>query len=163
MTDEEVYHIKKVNEAKSASHKKRLAEMTPEQKAERQASIDSGVTDETIAKRKASAQRTWDNKTPEEREAWRARCREIKKGSPGNLENLKKGWSPEAHEKAIQASADLRRGTTETDEHKSAISEGLRLAYAEGRRKREPRSEETKRKISETKKRRNAEVHQETS
>lgn len=32
---------------------------------------------------------------------------------------------------------------------------GLKLAYAEGRRKREPRSEETKQKISETKLRNN--------
>jgi hypothetical protein len=157
VTDEEAYHIKKVNEAKSASHKRRLAEMPPEQKAERQAHIDAGVTAETIAKRRASAQRTWASKTPEEREAWRARCREIKKGSSGNIENLKKGWSSEAHEKAIQASADLRRGTTETDEHKSAIYEGLRLAYAEGRRRRE-HTEETKLKISETKKLQNAEA-----
>ena len=107
---------------------------TPEEKAERQAKINAGVTQETIAKRKATAQTTWANKTPEEREAWAAKCRAIKAGSKGNLENLKKGWAPEVRAKAIQASADLRRGVPETDEHKAAISEGLRLAYTEGRR-----------------------------
>jgi hypothetical protein len=150
ITPENAYRIQKINQAKSDSHKKRLAEMTPEQKADRQAKISAGVTSETISKRKASAQATWANKTPEEREAWKARCRAIKAGSKGNVENLKKGWTPEVRAKAIQASADLRRGVLETDEHKAAISEGLRLAYAEGRHKRE-HTEETKQKISATK------------
>ena len=134
VTEEEAYHVLKVNAAKSASHKKRLANMTPDEKAERQAKINAGVTAETLAKRKATSQSTWANKTPEEREAWAAKCRAIKAGSKGNLENLKKGWAPEVRAKAIQASADLRRGMPETDEHKVAISEGVRRAYTEGRR-----------------------------
>lgn len=41
------------------------------------------------------------------------------------------------------------------EEWNEKISEGLKLAYAEGRRVAEPRSEETKQKISETKKAQN--------
>ena len=148
-------YVTKINAAKSKTHKSKHANMTPEEEAAWQAKRQAGVTSETISARASSARATWAAKTIEEREAWAARCRDIKAGTPGNVENLKKGWTPEVQEKARQASAEVLRGSTETAEHKAAISEGLKLAYAEGRRKREPRSEETKQKISETKLRNN--------
>lgn len=104
------------------------------------------------ARRTASAKATWANKTEAEREAWRARCREVKRGAPGNVANLSKGWSSEVHAKAIQASADIRRGKPVSAEQKRKTSESLKAAYASGLRKR-GHTEETKRKISETKRR----------
>ena len=90
--------------------------------------------------------------TPEQRAERARKISETKRaqGSKGNIENLRKGWSPEVHAKAIEASAEARRGTEHTEEHRTAIADGLKAAYAEGRRKR-GHSEETKRKISETK------------
>jgi hypothetical protein len=161
----------KANQLRGEATRARMAAMTPEERADRAAKISAANkgkskrqfgprasrgpdSAETVAKRQAAVAQKWANKTPEEREAWKARCREIKKGSKGNLENLKKGWNPEVRAKAIEASAELRRGKTETEEQKAAISEGLRIAYSEGRHRR-GHSEETKHKISETKCRRN--------
>lgn len=149
-TPDDAYHVAKINAAKSVSHKTRIAALSPEQAAERQAKIAAGVTPEVISARAAGAKAAWANKTPEERAAWRARCRAVKAGSKGNIENLRKGWSPEVHAKAIEASAEARRGTEHTEEHKAKIADGLARSYAEGRRRR-GHTEETKRKISETK------------
>jgi hypothetical protein len=53
----------------------------------------------------------------------------------GNLENLREGWTPEVHQKAVAAAAALHRGTTLKEEHCRKISESLKRAYATGRRK----------------------------
>ena len=149
--DWELRRQEKANQLRGEATRARMAAMTPEERAARAAKISAANTGkskrqfgprasrapdspETIAKRQAGVAQAWANKTPEEREAWKAKCRAIKAGSKGNIENLKKGWQPEVRAKAIQASADLRRGVPETDEHKAAISEGVRRAYTEGRR-----------------------------
>lgn len=41
---------------------------------------------------------------------------------------------PEVHARAVAASADARRGVPLADEQKTAISDGLKRAYTEGRR-----------------------------
>lgn len=76
-----------------------------------------------------------------------------KAANPGGLARSIANLVPptaESQAKAVAASADARRGTHETQEHRTKIADGLRLAYAEGRRAR-GHSEETKRKISESK------------
>lgn len=166
----------KANAIRGDAHRKWWAEATPEQKAARNAKVSASnrghkkrqfltpeqraahderriaaaQTPEAQAKRAASNVSTWANKTPEEREAWKGRCREVKRGAPGNAANLSKGWSPEVRAKALEKSADLRRGKPVSDEQKQKTSESLKRAYAEGPRGR-GHTEETKRKISETK------------
>lgn len=61
-----------------------------------------------------------------------------------------KSPSSSSLQKAIARSAEVRRGVPESAEQRSAISDGLKRAYAEGRRT-VGHSEETKRKISESK------------
>lgn len=93
------------------------------------------IPDEERLRRTASVRAAYATWTPEQRAAHVAKISAGKQRSEGNLENLKKGWTPEAHAKAIAASAALRRGTHQSDETKRKISEANKRAYAEGRRK----------------------------
>ncbi len=155
VSDAEVYHVAKINKAKSETHKSKHSSMTPEEAAAWQAKRQAGLTPESISARTAKVRAAWAAKTPEEKERYRQECRARKKGSPGNLENLKKGWAPEVRAKAVEAAAELRRGQAMPEEQREAISEGVKLAYEEGRHVR-GHTEETKLKISETKRIQNA-------
>jgi hypothetical protein len=66
-------------------------------------------TPEQNAFRAERVKAAWARKTPEELEAWKAKCRAVKEGAPGNIENLRKGWEPEVQERARVASAEARR------------------------------------------------------
>lgn len=133
-----------------------MAALTPEQREARASRISASktgkkhrpdgkaggarpITTEAVARRTAAVSAAWAKKTPEEREAWRERCRAIKRGSKGNLDNLAKGWSPEVRAKAIEASLEARRDKPVSEETKAKTSASLKAAYAEGRRtKRDP-------------------------
>jgi hypothetical protein len=92
------------------------------------------VPPDELARRTAAIQATYDAWTDEQHVEHARKISEAKQGSEGNIENLKKGWGPEVHARAIAASADARRGAPLPDEQRTAISEGLKRAYAEGRR-----------------------------
>jgi DNA-binding transcriptional regulator YiaG len=133
-----------------------LIEESPLLTPEERSAIATRVTTESWTRLDVREARTigvltaWQAKTAEELAAHGAKVSagKIAAGNQGNIENLAKGWA--VRDKAIAASADARRGTHETEEHREAIGEGLKRAYAEGRRKR-GHSEETKQKIRDTK------------
>lgn len=147
----EVQRRAQANAVRSEKMRIRMAAMTPEQRAERGRKISEAKkgkpypvpmrrpgrkpSAETISKRAEASRAKWASKTPAEREAWRARCREAKRGSPGNVSNLAKGWTPEVRAKAIEASATARRGRPQSEESNAKRSESLKRAYADGRRK----------------------------
>jgi len=92
---------------------------------------------ESIDARTAAVKAFWAAKTPEELEAHAAKISATKRarGSVGNVGNLAKGWDPETRARAIEASAEARRGKPLSEEQRKAIGESNRRAYAEGRRK----------------------------
>lgn len=108
------------------------------------------VPPDELAKRTASIQATYDAWTPEQHAEHARKISEAKQGSPGNIENLRLGWTAENRAKAVIASADARRGTHETAEHRAKISAGLKAAYASGARAR-GHSDETRAKIAASK------------
>ena len=87
-------------------------------------------------KQRAACLVVWAAKTPEElaEHAAKISATKIANGEQGNIENLRKGHTPEVRARAVAASAEARRGVPLVDEQKEAISESLKRAYAEGRR-----------------------------
>jgi len=111
------------------------------------------ISAQALANRTAAVKATYATWTPERRAAHAAKVRAGKraKGNTGNIDNLRKGWDPEVRAKAQAMGAAAVRGTTQSPEERARRSAALKLAYAEGRRKAGPMPEETRRKISETK------------
>jgi 5-methylcytosine-specific restriction endonuclease McrA len=93
------------------------------------------ITEEHLARLHKGAEDARINKTPEELREWADNISKgkIAKGGQGNIENLKKA-TPETRAKGIAKSAEMRRGTHETEEHRANIGAGLKQAYAEGKR-----------------------------
>lgn len=109
------------------------------------------LTEDEKKRKSTSMSRAHANKTPEEREAYREKCRQIKAGSPGNIANLQKGMTPEVRARALESARLKNLRSKHTEQHNQQISEGLKKAYRDGKRKPTEWSSEARTKMSQTK------------
>jgi hypothetical protein len=138
---------RKANPEIQLSRQRAWREAHPEAWEERKRKNRERMSTPAAKERSKDVRAAWRANNPERIKAIARRNYLKSIGSPATR---KSASGRQARAKAVEASAEKRRGVGLTGEQRQKISEGLKRSYAEGTR-RAGHSEETKQKISETK------------